>query len=163
MKLLVGLGNPGTKYFHTRHNAGYLFLDYLSQKISLGQTVKTLKPDTYMNQSGQAVAKAMGFFKLSTDDLLVVHDDLDLRLGEFKLQFGKGPKQHNGVESIEQRLGTTQFWRLRLGIDNREAQKRTPGESYVLQNFSEQELKILQSQVFPPAAQELSTGFINLT
>lgn len=149
MKLLVGLGNPGPKYQNTRHNVGFLFLDFLVKNNLLNKQVKTLKPDTYMNHSGMAVAKELNFYKLKPADLIVVHDDLDLRLGEYKVQFGKGPKLHNGVESVEKVLGTKDFWRVRIGVDNRIPDNRVSGKSYVLQNFTPEELSFLQTSIFP--------------
>ena len=149
MKLLVGLGNLGPKYQNTRHNVGFLFLDFLVKNDLLDKQIKTLKPDTYMNQSGLAVAKKLSFYKLRPVNLIVVHDDLDLRLGEYKVQFGKGPKLHNGVDSVEKAIGTKDFWRVRIGVDNRIPDNRVSGESYVLQNFTPEELTILENQVFP--------------
>lgn len=149
MKLLVGLGNPGAKYEQTRHNVGFLFLDYLQKQQKLNKQIKTLKPDTYMNRSGIAVAKELSFYKLLPANLIVVHDDLDLKLGEFKIQFGKGPKLHNGIESIEHLIGSKEFWRVRVGIDNRVPDNRVSGESYVLQNFTPEELLVLQTKIFP--------------
>lgn len=157
MKLLVGLGNPGAKYEQTRHNVGFMFLDYLKQQQKLDKQVKTLKPDTYMNRSGIAVAKELSFYKLLPADLMVIHDDLDLKLGEFKIQLGKGPKLHNGIESVEQSIGSKDFYRVRIGVDNRAPDNRVAGEAYVLQNFTDDELTKLQTQVFPLVTQELLT------
>lgn len=149
MKLLVGLGNPGAKYEQTRHNVGFMFLDYLKQQHKLDKQVQTLKPETYMNRSGIAVSRELSFYKLQPADLMVVHDDLDLKLGEFKIQFGKGPKLHNGIESIEHSIGSKEFWRVRVGVDNRVPDNRVSGESYVLQNFTPEELLLLQTKIFP--------------
>ena len=154
MKLLVGLGNPGAKYTNTRHNIGFMFLDYLEQQQKLDKQVKTLKPETYMNQSGMAVVKKLSFYKLQPADLIVIHDDLDLPLGEYKIQFGKGPKLHNGVESVEQAIGTKEFWRVRIGVDNRSLENRVPGDLYVLQNFlPEEKTKLLK--LFPEITKAL--------
>jgi len=159
MKLIVGLGNPGKKYEQTHHNAGFLFVDYVAKLLNC-QTVKAkknyeaiqqcnnvaisfIKPLTFMNESGRAVAEILKNSPYSVADLIVVHDDLDLRLGEFKIQKGKGPKVHNGVNDIEQKLGTKEFTRVRIGVDNREKENRLPGEAYVLQAFTEEELVIL--------------------
>ena len=149
MKLIVGLGNPGTQYATTRHNVGFQYIDYLITNQLLDKQTKTLKPDTYMNRSGIAVAKKLNFYKLKPVDLIVIHDDLDLRLGEFKIQLGKGPKLHNGIESIEQLLKTKEFYRVRIGIDNRNPNNRISEESYVLQSFTLSELEILKQTVFP--------------
>jgi len=105
-------------------------------------------PTTFMNESGKSVLSVMKFYKLKPSDLLVIHDDLDVRLGKYLLQFSKGPKVHNGIKSIEELIGKD-FWRLRVGVDNRDmsklSDKNTPGGDYVLQNFSEEEQNILKS------------------
>jgi len=155
MKLIVGLGNPGSKYHLTRHNTGYMFIDYLLKNDLLDNQTKTLKPETYMNSSGNAVYKKLNFYKLTLGNLLVVHDDLDLRLGEYKLQMARGPKLHNGIKSVEQALGSVDFWRLRLGVDNRDEENRTSGENYVLEPFKKSELIILKDVVFPKAAGQI--------
>lgn len=150
MKLIIGLGNPGKKYEKNRHNAGAMFVDYAS---NLGDKFKLFKTDTFMNDSGIATKKYVLRFlpagrhgKLHvSDDLCIVHDDLDIRLGEFKIQKAKGPRLHNGIESIEKTLGTSDFWRVRIGVDNREAANRTPGEKYVLSNFVPSEIDILKA------------------
>lgn len=95
-----------------------------------------------MNESGKAVKSLMKFFKISPEDIIVIHDDLDLGLGNYKLQKGKGPKVHNGILSIENSLGTKDFWRLRLGIENRQ-NKKIPGERYVLERMPEEEIIFL--------------------
>jgi PTH1 family peptidyl-tRNA hydrolase len=95
--------------------------------------------DVFMNESGRLIAN----FKLQTSDLFVAHDDLDIRLGEFKIQKGVGPKQHNGVLSVENALKTKDFWRIRIGIDNRTIPNVQSGEDYVLQKFSLEERKTL--------------------
>lgn len=173
MKLLVGLGNPGKEYEQTRHNAGFMFLDYLAQKLVLDEPWQTrvkfdgivarvgdwflLKPVTFMNHSGEAVRKFKNFYKIATADLYVAHDDLDIILGNWKLQQGTGPKVHNGLLSLEESLGSKDFWRLRLGIDSRTPSERSQiaGEDYVLGNFSEDQGTKLKA-VFPQAAEELS-------
>lgn len=110
------------------------------------------KPQTFMNESGKAVRKILTNNQFSiinkfsiSNDLYVVHDDLDIRLGEFKIQKGRGPKLHNGIESIENHLHTKDFWRVRIGVDNRNPENRIPGEAYVLQDFTGEELMILKT------------------
>ena len=121
MKLLVGLGNPGERYQLSRHNAGFMFIDYLAEKLKLDEPLAEkekfksvvgrkrdwwlAKPTTYMNQSGEAVGNLVNFYKVKLDDLVVIHDDLDLLLGSWKLQQGVGPKIHNGLTSVETSLG----------------------------------------------------------
>lgn len=127
MKLVIGLGNPGKEHQYNRHNVGYLFVD---------RAKKGVKTNLFMNGSGK-------FFK-GKKDFMVVHDDLDLRLGSYKIQFGKGPELHYGIQSIEKELGTKDFWRIRIGVDNRDPKNRELGESYVLKDFTKEELKILE-------------------
>ncbi len=172
MILLIGLGNPGKDYENNRHNVGFLFLDSvltkadnkgwrmenkfeaeLSEVELNGKKVVLVKPQTFMNDSGCAVKKVKDFYKINTDEIFVVHDDLDIRLGEYKIQKGKGPKLHNGIESIEEKLGTKEFTRIRIGVDNRNPENRMPGEAYVLQNFTHDEMNDLNS-VFQKAYQE---------
>lgn len=178
MKIIVGLGNPGSKYEYNRHNVGFMVVDELvkeTQDLKLKTQSEELKfkydkklqslilttlkptthhpqpttydlqlilakPTTFMNSSGAAVKKLITHYKVNTSDLWVIHDDLDLRLGEYKIQFGVGPKLHYGISSIEKSLGTKDFWRVRVGVDNRKPENRIPGEEYVLQNFTKNEM-----------------------
>ena len=134
IRLFVGLGNPGTEYEATRHNAGFWWLDALAAKLGArlvfergyqalvarinrpAGPVWLLEPMTYMNRSGVAVATLARFFKIAPDEILVVHDELDLQPGEAKLKFGGSAAGHNGLKDIHGMLGTQDFWRLRLGI-----------------------------------------------
>jgi peptidyl-tRNA hydrolase, PTH1 family len=100
-----------------------------------------------MNESGKAVKKLVDFYKVEMDDLYVIHDDLDIKLGEYKIQKGVGPKVHGGVNSIERELGKEDFWRARVGVDNRDLENRIPGEEYVLQNFTREERNILMESI----------------
>ena len=114
MKLIVGLGNPGKEYERTRHNVGFLVIDELKRRVV---SAHLLKPETYMNRSGEVVQKEMAYYKLSFDDLIVVHDDADLPFGSFKLESGRGSAGHNGVQSIIDALGGEKgFTRMRIGI-----------------------------------------------
>jgi peptidyl-tRNA hydrolase, PTH1 family len=131
IRLVVGLGNPGREYDATRHNAGFWFADALAGRLGAafvnegkfhGQVAKTLgdlrllKPGTYMNLSGRSVSALARFFAIAPGELLVAHDELDLKAGEVKLKFGGGHAGHNGLRDIGAQLGTPDFWRLRLGI-----------------------------------------------
>ncbi len=115
--------------------------------------VLLLKPMTFMNKSGVSIKKVMNFYKIKLEDLWVIHDDLDIELGKFKVQKGKGPKKHNGVLSVERELGTKNFWRVRVGVENRQ-DKRIPGEKYVLMRFNEDEKKRLR-QVINEVVEEI--------
>jgi len=167
MKLIIGLGNPGEEYKRTRHNAGFLIVEKLAGKESFSFDKKQeaevlstksyllVKPQTFMNESGRAVRKIMDFYKLEADDIVVIHDDLDIAFGEFKIQKEKGPKVHNGVKSVEQYLGRTDFWRVRIGIDNRQPGiSYGTGADYVLSLLSKDEVKELD-EVFEEAIKEL--------
>lgn len=169
MKIIVGLGNPGEKYKNTRHNVGFMVVDKVEEDyrlhftdygrmewkedVNLSSVVwKTVdvilaKPQTFMNTSGEAVKKLVDWFKVKSGDLYVIHDDLDIKLGEYKIQKGKGPKIHNGILSIEEKLGTTDFWRVRIGVDNRNPENRTPGEQYTLQEFGDEEKRVVQEVI----------------
>lgn len=134
IRLIVGLGNPGPEYEHTRHNAGFWWVDALAHEHGgrfareakfhgevaratlSGASVWLLKPGTYMNRSGRAVAALAGFYRIAPDEILVVHDELDLPPGSSKMKLGGGAAGHNGLKDIAQALGTPAFWRLRLGI-----------------------------------------------
>ena len=152
-KLVVGLGNPGREYEGTRHNAGYMFLDYIQKQISKSkflsskqiQNYKFKKTNIFMNNSGAAVRRLIDHYSLDINHLFVAHDDLDLALGNFKVQRGKGPKDHKGILSVDEALGTKDYWRIRIGIDARSAGNRVDGEAYTLQKFSAGELEILRN------------------
>ncbi len=134
IKLFVGLGNPGPEYEATRHNAGFWWIDALARdlKVTLepersyhgyvartsigGQTVWLLEPQTFMNVSGKSVAALARFFKIAPEEILVVHDELDVLPGQAKLKFGGSHAGHNGLRDIHAQLGTGDYWRLRLGI-----------------------------------------------
>jgi len=133
MLLVVGLGNPGSKYQNTRHNVGFVFLDFLAGKVGAAfkssrweaevakitldsSPLMLVKPTTFMNLSGQAVARLASYYQIEPEQIVVVHDDLDLDPGRVKLVFNRGPGGHNGIKSIIEYLGTSHFTRLRVGI-----------------------------------------------
>jgi len=151
--LLIGLGNPGEKYKETRHNAGKLFI----QRMNKGQgprakgqgDFKAVETECFMNASGSWVKSFINHKSLFINHLIIAHDDLDIPLGKFKIQFGKGPRLHKGILSVEQALGTKEFWRVRIGVDARtkDEGRRTKdeGEDYVLERFTAEEKGILES------------------
>ena len=151
MKLIVGLGNPGTKYQNTRHNAGCLVIDKL-KKGKLREAV-VVKTGVFMNDSGEAVKKLLNHYPSA--DLYVVFDDLDIPLGRYKIQKGKGPKDHKGVQSVDEALGTADYWHVRVGIDNRQSLKlkaqnsklKILGEEYTLQDFTDEEKKMVDKVI----------------
>lgn len=146
MKLIIGLGNPGNKYKNNRHNVGHMVADKL----------KSTKTDTFMNESGVFVKKMLKARGISPDNLYIIHDDLDIKLGEYKIQFGKGPKVHHGIESIDEALGTRDYWRIRVGIENRDPEDKISGETYVLQDFTNEE-KIILDKVISDICKKLAT------
>lgn len=156
MKLIVGLGNPGSKYTHNRHNVGHMVIDELQPSTRIkGLIIK--KTDSFMNDSGFFVKKQMSKYpSVSTSDLYIIHDDLDIPLGTFKIQFGKGPKGHNGIIDIEEKLGTSEFWHVRVGVDNRDTENRVKGDEYVLQDFTEEE-KIVLDRVIKQICNQLAS------
>jgi PTH1 family peptidyl-tRNA hydrolase len=134
IKLFVGLGNPGTEYEATRHNAGFWWIDELCRELKVnlspdkayqariarttvdGRTIWLLEPQTYMNLSGRSVSALARFFKIQPEEILVVHDELDVPPGEAKLKLGGSHAGHNGLRDIHAQLGTDRYWRLRLGV-----------------------------------------------
>jgi len=146
MILIIGLGNPGVEYKDTRHNAGFLVVDELLTTKLPGVSV-VRKSDVFMNDSGSFVKKLVDKYKVEPSDLYIIHDDLDIKLGEFKIQKGHGPKDHNGLNDIYQKLGSDDFWHVRIGIDNRPLDNKPMGIEYVLQNFSNEEREILDRTV----------------
>jgi PTH1 family peptidyl-tRNA hydrolase len=196
MKLIVGLGNPGKKYAETRHNVGFMALDRFVKRIqSLKLKVKNsslkfkidkkfesyvlrfddvvlAKPQTFMNRSGIAVKKLVNHVAMKQlNNLFVVHDDLDIPLGKYKIQFGRGPRQHKGLESIYEALGSPpshkasarrgpasakatarrgkNFWHVRIGIEGRAKGEefRIAGERYVLQRFAKEEWEVIDQVI----------------
>ena len=167
MKLIVGLGNPGKEYYNTRHNVGFSFLDsyleYLKLDVNwsekfeglcfqtnvMGEKVIFLKPSTYMNLSGNSVRKCMDYYHIAIDDLLVISDDLDLLLGNYKLKLSGSSGGHNGLKSIESCLGSFSYKRLKIGISNN---KELDTKDYVLGSFSNKDKDVLLSlfrELFP--------------
>ena len=143
MKLLVGLGNPDKKYHDTRHNIGHYIIDIL-EKLDLPQT-KLGTNTGYMNESGPSVQKLVHFYKTELTDFYLVHDDLDLPVGEWRLQFDRGPAGHHGVESVIQHLGSQAFNRIRVGIGK--PANQVPIEDYVLQKFTASDKVLIDQTV----------------
>ena len=139
MLLIVGLGNPGKKYQGTRHNIGHMFIDAFPQEN--GFIVK--KTDAFMNGSGKAVKGLIQKSKVKNQNLIVAHDDIDIPIGEFKIQRGRGAAGHKGVQSVIDSLGTKDFWRVRIGICPKEGKPKNV-EKFVLQKFTKDEEKILE-------------------
>lgn len=180
MKLIVGLGNPGSKYAMTRHNVGFMVVDELKKELgiesykaskstkaeyawkSVGEEeIELFKPMTFMNHSGVSVAVAKKKHQgLKLSDIYIIHDDLDINLGEYKIQEGKGPRDHKGILSVEKSLGKKDFWRIRVGVENRDHPKKISGEDYVLQKFNKEELDTV-GRVIVKIIKELKENVFN--
>ncbi len=156
MKLIIGLGNPGEKYKNNRHNVGYMVVDRIKERGLRIKDAVIVKTNTFMNDSGTSVGEIISKNKVDLGNLYIIHDDLDLPLGTWKIQYAKGPKDNGGINSIEQILSTENFWRIRVGIDNRNPEKRISGEEYVLQDFTTEE-KIILDGVLNEICSKLET------
>jgi PTH1 family peptidyl-tRNA hydrolase len=164
MWLIVGLGNPGSKYLLTRHNVGFLALDYLTKAVGVrdvegkseckGRTidfkwdaepVKLVKPETFMNLSGECVGELMRYYKIDLEHVVVVYDDMDIPLGQIRVkQKSGGGSSHNGIKSLVEHLGTNDFLRVKIGI-GRPPHKEMDPANFVLQNFSKTEQESLNA------------------
>ncbi len=165
--LIVGLGNPGSEYEKTRHNIGFVALDYFADVIGAslsnkkwqgiyckkqwqGERLFLLKPETYMNRSGECVSRFREYFKIPIQQIIVIHDDLDLPPGRVKITAKGGAGGHNGVRSIINHLGTPSFIRIKVGIGRPSKDNNRPGqpiERYVLSPFRREEWEILQDRL----------------
>lgn len=155
MKLIIGLGNFEDKYLFTRHNAGFMAVDFfvnannqsfkqekkLKSKLAKFDDVVVIKPLTYMNLSGEAVRATMDFYKIDVKDVLVIYDDISIDLGKVRFRASGSDGGHNGIKSIIQHVGTKNFARLKIGIG---PQPNIPSEAFVLQNFTKDELDKLK-------------------
>lgn len=176
MILILGLGNPGEKYQHTRHNVGFLFLDFLRESWHLpafapsnrfesllskgewnGHPILLGKPETYMNLSGKSAQSLLGYYKLTEKNLAVIHDDLDIAKGTLRSTHSSSAAGHNGVADIIERIGTQDFFRIRIGIGRSE--ENIPTKDFVLLPLSHEEYATLHDVVFP-RAQELLEEWI---
>ena len=158
MRLIIGLGNPGSRYQYTRHNIGFLVIDKLASDYNISVSLKGFdacfgrgkigdipvllaKPQTYMNISGVSVKKLIDYFKINLEDLIIVHDDIDLPFETIRLKAGGGHAGHKGLISIINHLGDMEFIRVRIGITK--PPDRSMVEKYVLEPFTEGEMKLL--------------------
>lgn len=163
MKCIIGLGNIGKEYENTRHNAGFIALDKLAKKYSIqfdkkkkkciygegiinGEKVSLIKPTTYMNLSGEAVVEMMNWYKIGQEDILVIYDDVDLKLGTVRYRIKGSSGTHNGMRNIIENIKTEEFSRIRIGIENREGVP-IPLVDYVLGKFSKEELEDVQEKI----------------
>ncbi len=172
MKVIIGLGNIGEKYQNTRHNCGFIFIDQFFEKLKkempeikfhedkklLSAIVKTnyknqqillVKPTTYMNLSGEALANILSFYKATTDDVIIIYDDIDLPLGTTRFREKGSAGTHNGMRNIIEKLGTENFKRIRIGIESRGElnPKEQDLHSFVLNKFKKEELPLLEKSL----------------
>ena len=158
MKLVVGLGNPTKEYENTRHNIGFMYLDYLFDNNSFslnkkfnalelekninGEKVLFIKPLSYMNLSGEVVIKYVNYYKINVSDILVIQDDLDMPIGKYKLMFNHGAGGHNGIKNIILNINSKEFLRLKIGISKN---NNIDMKDYVLGRFSKEEIILINN------------------
>ena len=173
MKLIVGLGNPERVYAHNRHNIGFICLNYFAKSQGIkfdrkqglarigrgevtGNKIVLARPQTYMNRSGQSVSRLVQKFNINPNDLLVIHDDLDLVLAKIRISHGSGSAGHKGIESIISYLGNQDFTRIRVGIGRPTKSPRSEEEiiAYVLSDFTAEEKQAF-AQVIPKVSEAI--------
>jgi len=176
LKIIIGLGNPGKKYKSNRHNVGFMLLDEIKKnydfpdfkmeqkfdaQISFTQNSRLskallAKPQTFMNNSGKSVQALINFYKLSPEDILVIHDDIDIILGKYKLATDSSSAGHKGIQNIIDLLGTKKFNRIRIGVAGKNYDKKHLELcDFVLQNFEEEEMNIILKDITPEIMKEI--------
>ena len=162
MILVVGLGNPGKQYTQTKHNVGFLVVDELGKRVGIDiskdkfqslcgegflqdNKLLLIKPQTYMNRSGDAVLSASNFYKIAPENIIVVHDEMDISLGRIMIRPGGGSAGNNGIKSVISNLGTKDFIRVRIGIGK--PSERTDGANHVLSGFSKSESTTVEDSI----------------
>ena len=163
IRLIVGLGNPGTQYEGTRHNAGAFFVRRLAAQCGLtlaadrnalgesargtvtGHDLRLLIPETFMNESGKSVQLLANFYQIKPEEIMIIHDELDIQPGITKLKFGGGHGGHNGLKSIQASIGSNNFWRLRIGIGHPGSKEKVNG--FVLSKPSNNESKLIEESI----------------
>ena len=174
MKMIVGLGNPGNEYKNTRHNMGFMFIDSFANSLNIsidknkfnglyekvlinGEQVILLKPQSFINLSGEVVFKFMDYFKIDIKDILIISDDLDLEFGKYKLKEHGSSGGHNGLKNIELHLKTNEYKRLKMGISNN---KMIDTKDYVLGKLSSSDMEVISSLV--PVVNDILNDFLTL-
>ena len=175
MKIIAGLGNPGKKYDGTKHNTGFMALNYFLQKNSLtlerekfegkytkqkiaGNDIILLEPQTFMNDSGRSVAQFARFFKVNPQDILIIHDDMDMPLSKIRIRANGKSGGHNGIKSIIRDLGTSDFNRLKIGIRHPDNVTEASVVSWVLSQFNTEQQKLMDTAY--ATASEVISDFI---
>lgn len=172
MKLILGIGNPGMQYQYTKHNVGFDVIDCITQKLRLfpkikfngiyyeynnnGEKIIFLKPQNYVNLSGEVLIKFVNFFKINVDDILIISDDLDQEIGSIKLKSKGSSGGHNGLKSIEKVLKTKEYKRIKIGISNN---KFISTADYVLSKFSNEDRNIINESIY--LARDIALEWIN--
>jgi len=179
MKLVVGLGNPGREYEKTRHNIGFITIENYADKLGVlinkskfnglygetlidGEKVILLKPQSYINLSGEVIRKFVDFYKINISDILIIHDDLDLNVGTYKVKQKGSSGGHNGLKNIELHLGTQEYKRIKIGISNN---KNIDTKDYVLGKLSKEEsdkLDLVETEVLKILDDYLKVSFSDL-
>ncbi|MDO8686651.1 MAG: aminoacyl-tRNA hydrolase [Candidatus Berkelbacteria bacterium] len=178
MRLIIGLGNPGEKYEKTRHNIGFLILERIAEKrgvvfrlestyearfAELGELddrLKLVEPQTFMNESGRAVSKIKNYWKVDSEDIWVIHDDVDLDFGKVRVQLAGSSAGHKGIQSIIDNIGE-EFWRIRIGVGK---QENIPTDEWVLKNFDDpKKLDEIIDKVADFVLESLSMGIMEKT
>ncbi|NLC96997.1 MAG: aminoacyl-tRNA hydrolase [Erysipelotrichaceae bacterium] len=173
MKLIIGLGNPGLKYEKTRHNCGFMVMDKIEEKLNVkvsqnkfkslictfkhkNEQVILVKPQTYMNLSGEAVIQVVNYYKINKEDILVIHDDLDLPVGKIRIRTKGSAGGQKGMKNIIDLLHTQDIPRIRIGIDN---DKQIPTADYVLGKVKKEDLEVFENSI--ETASEAAIDFIS--
>ncbi len=170
--LVVGLGNPGKEYEHTRHNVGFVTLDWLAEKLDWehfkeqkkframisenkwgDKKIIAAKPLTFMNNSGETVAAIKKFYQVADEKIIIVYDELDLPFGKIRIRAEGSSAGHNGLKSIIEKLGSDKFWRVRIGIGNERAEKMEAAD-FVLSKLTREEKNILNKEILPEVIKE---------
>ena len=179
MKLIVGLGNPGKEYDRTKHNMGFMAIDEIARSNNVtidrnkfnglytefnynGEKIMLLKPQMYINLSGDVIRKYVEFYKINLEDLLIISDDLDMELGKIKIKYKGSSGGHNGLKNIEANLKTKEYRRIKIGISNN---KKIDTKDYVLSHFSKEEANIVDNTIskFPIIFEDyMNMSFDNL-
>jgi peptidyl-tRNA hydrolase, PTH1 family len=156
MKLIVGLGNPGNEFNNTRHNIGFAALDFtreefdlpkfkldkkLKAEISKNKNIILAKPQTFMNNSGEAVSLIKKYYKVKLSDIIILRDDVDIQVGKIKIKKGSTGAGHKGIQSIIKYLKSKNFWQIKIGIANEMIRTKIPTQKFVLQKFTKEDLK----------------------
>lgn len=175
MKLIVGLGNPGKEYENTRHNAGFKFIDKFAKSKNLefnkekfnglyaefnykDEKIILLKPQKYMNLSGEVVIKFKDFFKINLEDILIICDDLDTELGKIKIKYKGSSGGHNGLKNIENHLHSNEYKRIKIGISSNKNHNKI---DYVIGKMPKEDLNILEKVT--DNAEQILTDFLNIS